>query len=511
MRTDLPQTVRTIAEVLHRKGARAILVGGAVRDMLMEKVVKDYDIEVYGLKTLEALEAVLSSFGSVNQVGKSFGIVKLRVGEEEYDFSFPRTEQKTGKGHRGFDVTVDGTLSFKEAAKRRDFTINAMGYDIISGEMLDPYGGLDDLKRGVLRHIDDATFIEDPLRVYRAVQFAARFGFNVAQETARLCQKMVGKGMLEELPKERIFEEWKKLLLKAPKPSVGFELMREWGITNRYFPELHALIGCPQDPKWHPEGDVWIHTMMSIDAMQRLIRDESAFSVQRSVLRDEKQKLKLLFAVLCHDFGKPLTTTIEFENGEIVCWQEYNKNKSISKEMHTNTIHYSLFTIHSAKRIRAIGHEKAGIEPTRTFLYRLTNEHDFIETILPLVEHHLKPSQFYAQRAKDGAIRRLATKVNIKELVLVAAADHFGRGELKAQGAGSMEYPAGEWLILRAEELQVKEEPLKPLIQGRDLIALGMKPSPHFKEILEDVYQKQMDGLFNTKEEAITYIIDHFC
>ncbi len=506
MRTDLPQTVRTITEVLHRKGARAMLVGGAVRDMLMEKAVKDYDIEVYGLKTLEALEAVLSSFGSVNQVGKSFGIVKLRVGEEEYDFSFPRTEQKTGKGHRGFDVTVDGTLSFKAAAKRRDFTINAMGYDIISGEVLDPYGGFDDLKRGVLRHIDDATFVEDPLRVYRAVQFAARFGFNVAQETARLCQKMVDEGMLEELPKERIFEEWRKLLLKAPKPSVGFELMREWGITKRYYPELHALIGCPQDPKWHPEGDVWVHTLMALDAMQGELK------IKNEKLKiSDKQKLKLLFAVLCHDFGKPLTTTIELENGEIVYWQEYNKNKSILKEMHTNTIYHSLFTIHSAKHIRAIGHEKAGIEPTRTFLYRLTNEHDFIETILPLVEHHLKPSQFYAQGAKDGAIRRLATKVNIKELVLVATADHFGRGELKAQGAGSREYLSGKWLISRAEELEVKEKPLKPLIQGRDLIALGMKPSPRFKEILEDIYQKQMDGLFNTKEEAIAYITHHFC
>jgi len=493
----LPHILQTITKALHDKGARALLVGGAVRDMVMGKEVKDYDVEVYGLETFDELEQILSLFGSVNQVGKSFGIVKLRAGEEEYDFSFPRTEQKTGKGHRGFDVKIDGTLSFKEAAKRRDFTVNALGYDILTGEIIDPFGGLNDIQYGILRHIDEHTFVEDPLRVYRAVQFAARFGFEVAQETAQLCKEMVEKGMLEELPKERVFEEWKKLLLKAPKPSVGFELMREWGITKRYFHELHTLVACPQDPKWHPEGDVWVHTMMSIDAMASILREQGVEN------REEKRKLKLLFAVLCHDFGKPLTTTIEFENGEIVCWQEYNKNKSISQEIHTNTPHSSLLTPHSIKRIRAIGHEKAGIGPTKNFMYRLTNEHDFIESILPLVEHHLKPSQLYAQGAKAGAIRRLATKVNIVDLVLVAKADFLGRTTKEAKEGV---YPAGEWLLAQAEMLNVKEKPMVQLLQGRDLIALGLEPSPRFKEILEDMYQKQMDGIFTDKKEAILYI-----
>ena len=481
---NLPSILMTIVKTLKEEGARALLVGGAVRDMVMGREVKDYDVEVYGLHTLEELESILARFGSVNQVGKSFGIVKLKVGEEEFDFSFPRKDQKTGKGHRGFSVSVNGSLSFKEAAKRRDFTINAMGYDIISGEILDPFGGLQDIQYGVLRHIEDETFVEDPLRVYRAVQFAARFGFDVAKETTKLCKEMVKSGMLEELPKERVFEEWKKLLLKAPKPSVGFELMREWGITERYFPELHALVDCPQDPKWHPEGDVWVHTMMSIDVMASILSvQRSAFSVQK--------KLKLLFAVLCHDFGKPLTTTIEFENGESIAW----------KPSTCLTLNAERFA-----RIRAISHEKAGIEPTRTFMYRLTNEHDFIESILPLVEHHLKPSQFYAQGAKAGAIRRLATKVNIEELVLVAAADHFGRGELKEQGAGSGEYPAGKWLLARAEELKVKEKPLEPLLLGRDLIALGMDPSARFKKILDEVYQLQMDGVIESKDEALSYV-----
>jgi len=486
---NLPSILMTIVKTLKEEGARALLVGGAVRDMVMGREVKDYDVEVYGLEHLEELEAILSAFGSVNQVGKSFGIVKLKVAQEEFDFSFPRKEQKTGKGHRGFSVSVNGSLSFKEAAKRRDFTINAMGYDIISGEILDPFGGLQDIQYGVLRHIEDETFVEDPLRVYRAVQFSARFGFKVADETAKLCKEMIETGMLEELPKERVFEEWKKLLLKAPKPSVGFELMREWGITEHYFPELHALVDCPQDPKWHPEGDVWVHTMMSIDAMASILREQGAES------REEKQKLKLLFAVLCHDFGKPLTTTIEFENGETIQWDP-------SQRLTLNAERFA--------RVRAISHEKAGIEPTKNFMYRLTNEHDFIESIFPLVEHHLKPSQFYAQGAKAGAIRRLATKVNIEELVLVAAADYFGRGELKEQGEGRREYPAGKWLLARAEELKVKEKPMEPFLLGRDLIALGMEPSARFKKILDEVYQLQMDGVIESKEEALTYVKEQY-
>ena len=202
----------------------------------------------------------------------------------------------------------------------------------------------------------------------------------------------------------------------------------------------------------------------------------------------EKQKLKLLFAVLCHDFGKPLTTTIELHNGEIIEWSPSTRL----------TLNAERFT-----RIRAIGHEKAGIEPTQTFMYRLTNEHDFIESILPLVEHHMKPSQFYAQGAKAGAIRRLATKVNIAELVLVAKADFLGRAIKEAKEGV---YLAGEWLLERAKTLDVEKKPLQILVQGRDLIALGMKPSAEFKTILQEVYEEQLEGRFGSREEALAYI-----
>ncbi|SFV68146.1 tRNA nucleotidyltransferase [hydrothermal vent metagenome] len=492
---QIPQILHSISSVLQTHGARAVLVGGAVRDAVMNLPVKDYDIEVYGIADFEALAQLLEPFGRVNTVGKSFGVLKLCIGGEVYDFALPRTERKTGTGHRGFEVTVDGSLDFATAAKRRDFTVNALGFDIQSDEIIDPFGGMDDMGKKILRHIDDATFAEDPLRVYRAVQFAARFDMQVAEETAMLCRRMVAARALDELPRERVYEEWKKLLLKAYRPSKGFELMHEWGITKKYFPELHALSRVPQNPKWHPEGDVWVHTMLSIDAMRKLIEDALALDSER-VSFPEKKQLKLMFAALCHDFGKPLTTSIEYDNGEVISWEAY-RHTIVSQETKTG-MPYS---------VRALGHEEAGLEPTRNLMYRLTDEHDFIESILPLVAHHLKPSQFYKQGAKAPAVRRLAVKVNIEELVLVAKADFLGRTTPEAKTG---RYAAGEWLLEKAKALKVWNKPMNKLVQGRDLIALGMKPSPEFGKILNEVYEKQLDGEIASKEDAEAYIREEF-
>lgn len=468
---QLPNIIYTISKALREQNARAILVGGCVRDHFLHLPAKDYDVEVYGLRQIEELEALLSPFGSVNEVGKSFGILKFVHEGVEYDFSFPRTESKTGKGHKGFDVTVDGSMRFEEAALRRDFTVNAMGYDVEEKRFLDPFGGREDMKHRMLRHINDATFVEDSLRVYRAVQFCARFGYALAEETKVLCRSMVEQGMLEELPKERVYAECVKLLLKSAKPSIGFELMRELGIL-RYFPELEALIDVPQDPKYHPEGDVWVHTMMTLDAMAEQVavsREQGAgCSEECHESLSEKQKLKYFFAILCHDLGKATATTIE-EDG----------------------------------KVRSIGHEIEGIELTRSFMYRLTDEHDFIESILPLVEHHLKPSQFCRGGAKKSAIRRLATKVNIEELAFVAKADFLGRTTPEALTG---KYKAGEWLLEQARELNVQNKPLENLLQGRDLIALGMEPSPKFKEILDEVYALQLEGVLESREEALEYV-----
>ena len=448
--------LKTISTHLQEQNAKAIIVGGSVRDHFLELPSKDVDIEVYGLESIEMLEEVLSLFGTVNLVGKSFGVLKFTHEGAEYDFSFPRTEQKVAQGHRGFDVTVNANLAYEEAAKRRDFTINALGYDIEEERFLDPFGGLGDIKAKKLRHIDDKTFTEDPLRVYRAVQFCARFGFTLASETFALCHQMVEQGMLEELPKERVYEEWKKLLLKASKPSLGFELMKELGILERYFPELYALKAVPQSPKWHPEGDVWIHTMMCLDVMTALLTE------------DERYNLKMMFAILCHDLGKAVSTTVDEEGN-----------------------------------IRSIGHEITGLALTKSLMSRLTQEHNFIETLLPLVQHHLKPFQFYGGNAKAPAIRRLATKVNIEELVVVAKADFLGR---TTQEALRGVYEAGEWLIEKSKELKVENKPLDNLLQGRDLIDLGMTPSPRFKTILDEVYALQLEGKIMTTEDALDFV-----
>ena len=452
----LPKIIKTISKDLKELNAKAIVVGGAVRDHFLGLPSKDYDIEVYGLENIETLQKLLSKYGSVNLVGKSFGILKFVYKGEEYDFSFPRREQKVSIGHRGFDIVCDGFMSFKEASLRRDFTVNALGYDVEEESFLDPFRAKEDIESKILRHINSKTFIEDPLRVYRAVQFSARFGYTLDKDTYQLCHNMVKDGVLDDLPKERVYIEFKKLLLKSPKPSIGFELMRELGVIERYFPELYALIGVPQSPIWHPEGDVWTHTLMALDKMVEL------------KMGDEKHDLKMMFAILCHDLGKATHTQI------------------------------------TPEKITAIGHEKAGVEPTKSLLYRLTNEHDFIESILSLVRYHLAPSIYFRGGAKDSTIRKLATKVNIEELVTVARADFLGR-TTKASLKGV--YKAGDWLIKKAEELDVYNEPLKPILQGRDLIELGFTPSKDFKTLLNAVYNEQLEGRVDSISEAIEFIL----
>lgn len=450
----LPSSLLPVVDHLIAKKCRPVVVGGYLRDTLLEIPSKDIDIEVFGVKSLDRLEALLLPFGKVNSVGRSFGVVKLRLEDSEVDFSLPRQEEKIARGHKGFYVTLDGSLSFKEAAERRDFTINAMGYDLAEEKLLDPFNGQDDLRKKRLNVVNPRTFVEDPLRLYRAVQFAARFELTASQELLLLTRDMIAKKMLDELPKERIFEEFRKLLLKSRRPSIGFALMDELGMLD-YFPELKALKGLPQDPECHPEGDVWVHTMMVLDAMTKLHGE------------DEKANLRLSLAALCHDMGKADTT--EYVDGKIL----------------------------------ALGHEITGLALTQTFLERVTDEKALIESILPLVRHHLKPQQFYKERAEPAAIRRLANEVNIKELITLAKADFLGRSTKEAQTG---EFKAGEWLEKRAEALQVLHAPLKPLLQGRDLIEAGLAPSKLFKEILEQAYEAQMEGEITTHAEALSWL-----
>ncbi|RUM67532.1 MAG: CCA tRNA nucleotidyltransferase [Sulfurospirillum sp.] len=452
----LPPVLKEISKEIERVGGRVVVVGGSVRDFFLGTKSKDFDIEVFGLNSLDDLQNILSNFGKVANVGKSFGVLKIKIQENEFDFSFPREETKVSKGHKGFRIKSDGFMDYKSAAKRRDFTINSMGYDLLEDKILDPYGGRDDLKAKLLRHIDDKTFIEDPLRVYRAVQFCARFELTMHPKTKKLCKEMVKSGVLQELPKERVYEEFKKLLLKSTKPSIGFELLKELGIL-KYFPQLNDLIGTKQDRVWHPEGDVWIHTMMVIDEMAKLKKG------------DEKEQLVLMFGALCHDFGKPGTT--KYEDG----------------------------------RIRSKGHEQAGVKPTEEFLKLLTDDKQIVDEVVPLVANHLAPFQLYDAKSSNKAIRRLSLRVNIDKLLLVALADFLGRDCEEAKSGKS---EAIEWIKEKAIDLKVQNNPPKPLVLGRDLIDLGLKPSPMFKKILDEMYSKQLDGEFGNKEEALKKLPD---
>ena len=448
----IPSILEDILKDLRTIGATPIIVGGSVRDYFLNIPIKDYDIEIFGINSLEIIQNCLEKFGCVKLVGKSFGVLTLRVNEYDFDFALPRTEKKIGNTHQDFEVITNANLSFKEAAIRRDFTINAIGYDFFKQEFLDPFDGINDLKTKTIKYINDITFIEDSLRVYRAVQFASRFDFEIDENTKKLCKQIVLNGDLVHLPKERIYEEFKKLFLKSAKPSIGFELLRELGVL-KYFQELEILIDCIQDPIYHPEGDVWIHTMMSLDELARILKEEN--------IQDEYRKLYLFYGILCHDFGKPFCT----------------------KEIDG--------------KITSFKHESLGIEPTISFLSKLTNEKKFIEIVCSLVKNHLTPFQLYLADSSLKAIKRLSLKVNIEDLCLVCLADCLGRTIKDKEKCPN----ATSWLLNKAKELEIHNVPIKPLVQGRDLIKLGFKPSEKFKEILEFAFDLQLD--FHLEKDLI--------
>jgi len=451
---NIDASIKRLADTLMENGARAFIVGGFVRDHFLGIESKDIDIEVYGINSLETLKTVLEDLAPVHEVGKSFGVLKISLNGYDLDISLPRTEIKTGKGHKGFHIQTNGQLDYTSAAKRRDFTMNSIGYDIKTDFFLDPYDGRKDIEAGIIRHVDDESFIEDPLRVLRAVQFAARFNFTLHTNTLKLCQNMVQEKMLEELPQERIFEEYKKLLLKADKPSIGFDLLDQMHALD---PELKALQGIPQNKTYHPEGDVWIHTMMSVDAMSQL------------KTKDAKKDLVLMLAILCHDLGKAEIT--KEENGTIT----------------------------------SISHEHV-LKPSISLINRLTNEKSLLEEVLPLIKEHLTPSQLYQQKSKDPAIRRLSTRVNIEDLVRVAKADHFGRTTTEAK---NKTYPAGEWLLNKAKKLKVQHEQPKEILLGRHLIKEGMQPGLEFKVILKEAYEEQLEGNIKDEKSALKWLKEY--
>ena len=434
-----------LSTLFYKNGGNLLLVGGSVRDLLMGISPLELDFEARGIN-LQEIKKLLSDKFKCDEVGKAFGV--LRIKEFPIEIALPRTEKKVGTGHKGFDVEIDHHLPFERAVQRRDFTINAMALDPLERILLDPCNGEEDLKNRILRHVGPA-FCEDPLRVLRGMQFIARFDLSPNQETIDICKSID----IENLASERIFEEWKKLILKGKNITGGLNFLKDTGWV-KYFPELSALIDCKQDPKWHPEGDVWVHTLHCMDAYAR------------ERIGEEWEDLVVGFGVLCHDLGKALTTKIG-EDG----------------------------------RIRSPLHEPKGEAPTRSFLSRMTNQIDLHEQVVPLVRRHLTPRTFYKDKASDGAIRRLAKKVKrIDRLIRVASADIKGRPPRKD------DFPEGPWLIKRAEELKVKDSEPKPIILGRHLIKCGLSPGPEFSPILEQCFEEQLDGTFNDLDGGLSFL-----
>jgi tRNA nucleotidyltransferase (CCA-adding enzyme) len=441
------ETAIEIARLVREDRGRALIVGGWVRDQLLNQPNKDIDLEVYGVPA-DRLRQLLERIAPVNTVGESFTVYKVG----EIDVSLPRRESKIGRGHRAFAVSGDPEMPLNEAARRRDFTINAIAWDPLEERYEDPFGGQTDLlERKLLRAVDLETFSEDSLRVLRGIQFAARFDLTMDEQTKALCQQIE----LDDLPAERVWGEIEKLLLLPARPSIGFELALELGVIDRLFPEIRALVGCPQEPEWHPEGDVWVHTLMVIDQARTRIDD-----------LDKAQKTVVMLGAVCHDLGKPPTTA--FVDG----------------------------------RIRSIDHEQAGVEPTLALLDRLNVQtiagYDVRQHVIGIVAHHLKPLAFFKSVTPvgDGAFRRLAQKVDLELLARVAASDCLGR-------TGSFDCSGIEWFLSRARALGVEHAPPEPIVKGRHLLPLGVRPGPGMGEILRRIYEQQLDGRFTTLDEGV--------
>ena len=434
---------------------RSYLVGGCVRDVLLGSTPKDFDVEAFGV-TYEQLVEALGRWGRTDLVGRSFGVIKLTTESgHTYDFSIPRRDSKSGAGHRGFVIDFDPRLSLEDAARRRDFTINSLMADPRTGVILDFFGGQDDLRKRVLRHTSPA-FVEDPLRVLRGMQFAARFDLTPAKETVELCRQI--KFTYPELAIERVREEWFKWAARSVRPSVGlhFLVATEW---VDHFPEIKALIGTPQDAEWHPEGDVFVHTAHCCDALVRLEGWKTA---------ELESRIAWMLAVLTHDMGKPSCTREEFK--------------------------------HDRRCVVSPGHDEAGCPVAEAFLNRINAPVAIRQRVIPLVANHMA----HLQLVTDRAVRRLARRLEpetIQGLCLVITADGMGRPPKPAAVPESVTQ-----LLNKSGELRIRENAPKPILQGRHLLELGMAPGPQFSRILAAAFEAQLDGEFADLEGARTWL-----
>ncbi|WP_426516367.1 CCA tRNA nucleotidyltransferase [Diaminobutyricibacter sp. McL0618] len=436
-----------------------MIVGGAVRDALLlsKPASKDVDIEVYGLSAKEALISALSKIGAVDERGIAFGVVAASVDGEDFDISFPRRDSVDGAGHRGFNADIDPGLDIRVAFGRRDFTINAIGFDPATEELVDPFSGANDLRAGVLRHTSDA-FVEDPLRVLRGVQFAGRFGFVLAPDTATLCRTIVP--LFAELSVERVWGEWRKLARRAVFWPEALTALAQTG-WDVHFPELAATKGIRQDPEWHSEGDVWTHLGLAARA--------AALAAESAKLSDKDREVAVLGA-LVHDFGKVTHTTFE------------------------------------GKRIRSTGHAEAGVAPAKRFLNRIGAPHWIAERVLPIVAEHMSHTSVEGAPS-PAAVKRLIRRLkrnesgaSIYDWARVVDADCAGRGRSAKRS------PAGRWLAV-AEK--VGPGPRPSLLRGEHLIERGLKPGPGFGSIIQASIIAQDDGVFDDIDGATRWLDEY--
>lgn len=425
---------------------RAYLVGGWVRDGLLGIVQEDVDVEVFGVG-YDQLSAVLSRWGKANLVGRSFGVVKLTLPSGSvYDFSIPRRDTKVNSGHKGFEVSFDAEISLREAAARRDFTINSLMYDPRSNRVVDNFGGFGDLEKRILRHTS-AAFAEDPLRVLRGMQLCARFDLVAAPETVNLCQRV--KSSYEELPVERICGEWLKWTRKSRVPSRGLRFLAETGWLM-HFPELAAIPGVPQDPEWHPEGDVWNHTCHCCDALVKSEGWQGADMDTRAVLA---------FSVLTHDLGKANVT-----------------ERKLRKD---------------GWRIVSPGHEIESEKLARSFLHRIGAPQFLRDRVAVLVRNHMVS----ANPVSEKSVRRLAQRLHpetIQHLCVVMSVDRLGRGQASPFAQGAIDQ-----ILQKAQALAIADSKPTPILLGRHLLHLGVKPGPEMGKILAAAFEAQLEGLFS--------------
>ncbi|MDH4249310.1 MAG: polynucleotide adenylyltransferase, partial [Deltaproteobacteria bacterium] len=440
-----PPEVLALGDAIKRAGGRPVLVGGWVRDALLGAGQgKDFDLEVFGL-SLEQVRKVLKPFGVLHSVGRHFGVLKLITPWGEYDVSIPRRESNIGKGHKGFWVRADPDMSFEEAASRRDFTINSLGYDLVENRLLDPFQGEEHLKQGVLRHVGPA-FGEDPLRVLRAMQFAGRFGLEIAADTLIICRQQD----LNELPRERLWEEFRKLLLQSAQPSRGLIYAPELGLLP-YFPELRVLHEAPP-PAEGPS--VWTHTLATVDQAASLRTGEPGHD------------LTLMYAALCHGMEGVGSPGSGAESATAFLSRLTNSTELL-------------------KAVPALLKELP--QPQRLFAQRTTARSGVAGV----------PAESGASRAPgatDGEVRRLALRVPIPLLLEVDTARYRALEALRAHAATPTVYPAGEWLRAEALRLGVWEGPPKPLLMGRHLAEQGMNPGREMGVLLHSAFEAQLDG-----------------